>query len=590
MERGADGGGCRLAAARDAGGPGRGRRARRRPLTNEGAYAWAKLAKGVIGTDSVDAQLGDGLPAELVLALPRATIDEACSAKTVVLLTGDVREELPVLFLRLRQAALEGGTALVELAPRPTSLSRYAAVSVAARPGDAPPLARALTGDDGAASSLQSHPEGPAWHPEDLARARAAARSRRRAGDGVVVVLGRPSVAEHEGVMAEAARVLATALPGARFLPVLRRGNVHGALDMGLAPGLLPGRVGLDGGRRAGSPPHWGSVPAGRGLDAAGILAIARPTGPTGVRALVAARGRPDRRLPRPPAGRAGPSAAADFVVAVTGHPSPTVDRADVVLPVAVAHERPGTTTNVEGRVSRLGQKLVAPGLAWPDWMIAAELAVALGGDLRVGSVSELWEEIERLAPAYAGLTPAVLDSDAERDGVLVPFDAAARASAGARRADRPGGSAGRGVGGAPGGPAPGRPSRVAAAEMRRRPATRRRGRRRRRRPCWPQRRAAGRARRTCRRPTATRCGWCRPAASTTPACGRRLAVAGPAGADGRGPGQPLRPRPPGRRHRRPGAGPLGPWRPGAAGRGRRRACPGGGGGRVQPAGTGRER
>ena len=31
-------------------------------LTNEDAYAWAKLAKGVLGTDNVDAQLGDGLP------------------------------------------------------------------------------------------------------------------------------------------------------------------------------------------------------------------------------------------------------------------------------------------------------------------------------------------------------------------------------------------------------------------------------------------------------------------------------------------------------------------------------------------------
>ena len=38
--------------------------------TNEDAYAWARLAKGVIGTDHVDAQLGDGLPAELVLGLP----------------------------------------------------------------------------------------------------------------------------------------------------------------------------------------------------------------------------------------------------------------------------------------------------------------------------------------------------------------------------------------------------------------------------------------------------------------------------------------------------------------------------------------
>ena len=52
-------------------------------FSNEDAYSWAKLAKSVIGTDSVDAQLGDGLPAETVLGLPRATIDEACSARVV---------------------------------------------------------------------------------------------------------------------------------------------------------------------------------------------------------------------------------------------------------------------------------------------------------------------------------------------------------------------------------------------------------------------------------------------------------------------------------------------------------------------------
>ncbi|MHB1584713.1 MAG: NADH-quinone oxidoreductase subunit G, partial [Acidimicrobiales bacterium] len=117
-------------------------------LTNEAAYAWAKLAKGVIGTDSVDAQLGDGLPAELVLGLPRATIDETCSARTVLLLSGDVREELPVLFLRLRHAVRELGTALVELTTLPTSLTAAAAVSLTVRPGEAPALARALAGDD----------------------------------------------------------------------------------------------------------------------------------------------------------------------------------------------------------------------------------------------------------------------------------------------------------------------------------------------------------------------------------------------------------------------------------------------------------
>ena len=54
-------------------------------------------------------QLGDGLPAEVVLGLPRATIDEACSASAVVLLAPDLKEELPVLYLRLRAAAVEHG-------------------------------------------------------------------------------------------------------------------------------------------------------------------------------------------------------------------------------------------------------------------------------------------------------------------------------------------------------------------------------------------------------------------------------------------------------------------------------------------------
>ncbi|HUA95570.1 MAG TPA: molybdopterin-dependent oxidoreductase, partial [Acidimicrobiales bacterium] len=363
------------------------------------------------------AQLGDGLPAELVLSLPRATIDQACSARTVVLLSGDVREELPVLYLRLREAALEGGANLVELAARATSLTRHAAVSLPVRPGDAPAIARAVTGDDAAAALLRSHPEGPAWPAEALTRARELIGS----GDTVVVVVGRPSLAEHEDVVAEAARILAGALPGARFLTALRRGNVLGALDMGLSPGLLPGRVSLEDGRDWFGA-RWGSVPRARGRGAAGVLTSLAGDGEDRVRALIAlgtdvSSDFPDRQL----ADRA--LSAGAFVVTVSGHPSPIVDRADVVLPAAVTHERPGTTTNIEGRLSRLGQKLVAPGQAWPDWMIATELAAGLGGDLGVSGVADLWDEIERVAPAYAGATAAVLDSPAARDGVLVPFD-----------------------------------------------------------------------------------------------------------------------------------------------------------------------
>jgi len=56
-------------------------------LTNEGAFAWERFVRGVLGSDHLDAQYGDGLDAALLQSLPRATIDEAASAKTVVTLT-----------------------------------------------------------------------------------------------------------------------------------------------------------------------------------------------------------------------------------------------------------------------------------------------------------------------------------------------------------------------------------------------------------------------------------------------------------------------------------------------------------------------
>jgi NADH-quinone oxidoreductase subunit G len=426
-----------LTKAQESGGPGAVAVIGGARLTNESAYAWAKLAKGVIGTDSVDAQLGDGLPAELVLGLPRATIDAAAAAPVLITLAGDLREELPVLFLRLREAVM-GATTLLELAAAPTALTPLAAASLALRPGEAPLVARALCGDAAAVTELDTHPEGSAVGDDVLKTARNVLAAHPD-GEGVVIVLGRPSYAESGDVVAEAARVLAHALPKATFLPALRRGNVFGALDMGLAPGLLPGRVGLESGREWFTA-AWGSVPKAAGLDTAAILAsmaresaapanAAPANSDSAVTSLILLGADPLSDFPdRAVAEKA--LAAGHFVLAVTGHPSESVTSfADVVLPCAVAHERPGTTTNIEGRVSRLGQKLTAPGFAWPDWMIAAELAAALGADLGVSSANDLAEELHLTAPAYFGLTGAVLHSDAAHDGILVPIVAGAPAS-----------------------------------------------------------------------------------------------------------------------------------------------------------------
>jgi NADH-quinone oxidoreductase subunit G len=382
-------------------------------LSNEDAYAWAKLAKGVIGTDSVDAQMGDGLPAEVIAALPRASIDEACKARCLVVLAGDLREELPVLFLRVRGAVVDDGVPLVELAPQAGSLTEFATASLPYRPGEAAEIVRALAAGGPCPASVEA---------SDWAAASDALRNGGTGsgdGDGVVVILGRPSLAEDGLLVAAAAAAMAEAWPAARFLPALRRGNVMGAIDMGLAPGLLPGRVALDEGRDFFAS-QWGAVPSDRGRDAAGIL---EGLADGSVAALLLVGADPRRDFPDATVAAAALEKA-DFVVAVDGFLSPSAAQADVVLPAAIFHERSGTTTNIEGRITRLGQKLVAPGQCWPDWMIASEIAARLGGDLAVDSITDIWDEIERVCASHAGITRAVLDADSARDGIIAPLAA----------------------------------------------------------------------------------------------------------------------------------------------------------------------
>ena len=99
-------------------------------LTNEGAFAWERFVRGVLGSEHVDAQYGDGLDAVLLQALPKATIDEAANACTVVTLTGDLREELPILFLRLRENAVKRNASIVEFAFGPSALRSVARSSL----------------------------------------------------------------------------------------------------------------------------------------------------------------------------------------------------------------------------------------------------------------------------------------------------------------------------------------------------------------------------------------------------------------------------------------------------------------------------
>lgn len=312
--------------------------------TNEGAFAWAKLADAV-GIAHRDAQLGDGLPAE-VLGLPRATIADAASAATVIVVGPDLKEELPVLYLRLRDAATKGTTRIIEFTSRSTGLSRYAWKSVVHAPGmGASEIAKTLA-DPQVSAQLA-------------------------AGD-VVVVAGRGNLAASEQTELASLQAVLAAVPDATVLPALRRGNVVGALQLGLAPAA--------------------------GFDA---LSTMRAAADGKVDLLVLLGADPLNDCPDADLARRA-IAGARRVVSIDTLPSESTQLADVVLPAASFGEQSGTTTNLEGRVSKVTQKVTAHGTARPDWMIANELAVRLGHDLGFTSVDDVTAAISAEVPAYA--------------------------------------------------------------------------------------------------------------------------------------------------------------------------------------------
>lgn len=330
--------------------------------SNEDAFAWAQLADAV-GITHRDAQLGDGLPAE-VLGLNRATIEEAANASTIIVLGPDIKEELPVLYLRLRDAVQEGRSKLVEISAVDTGLTRYAWRSLRHQPG-----LQAET-----VAELLSDPEMQA----------------QLANGDVVVVTGRPNLAESADATVAALSALLDGVPDAKVLPALRRGNVVGALSVGLAPtdadhdGLATLRAAADG-----------------KLELL-ILLGADPLNDC-----------PDAGLAR----RA--LAGARRVVSIDTHLSESTRLADVVLAAAAYGEKAGTTTNIEGRVTTLAEKVTTTGTARPDWMIAVELALMLDvdGDLaNVVSVDDVTAAIARTVPGFGSITGAAA---AGTNGVL---------------------------------------------------------------------------------------------------------------------------------------------------------------------------
>ncbi|NCU86963.1 MAG: NADH dehydrogenase (quinone) subunit G, partial [Actinobacteria bacterium] len=328
--------------------------------TNEDAFAWAMLADK-LGINQRDAQLGDGLSPE-IFKLDQATIDQTCAASTIVLLAPDLKEELPVLYLRLRDAAQKRKSRIIEFSSRDSGLTPYAWRSVGFEPGS-----QAQTVRDALATQEMK---------EQISRGE------------VVVVVGRQNLAESEVFTLQALAEVFVAAPNAKVLPVLRRGNVRGAVVAGLTPKNNSGDA-ID---------ILNSAAAGK-IDCL-ILLGADPISD------VADSGVVQRAL-----------AQVKNLISVDTMLNNSNRKADVVLPAAAYGEKNGTTTNLEGRISNVVQKITPRGTSRPDWMIATELSIVMGADIGVSSLEDLSEKLVGTVAAFAPSSDA---KSTNGDGVLM--------------------------------------------------------------------------------------------------------------------------------------------------------------------------
>ncbi|MFQ5522942.1 MAG: NADH-quinone oxidoreductase subunit NuoG [Acidimicrobiia bacterium] len=365
--------------------------------TNEDAYALSKFARVVLGTNHIDSRMGDELaPHFLAATVDRARIDDLDSADTILVWGPDLKERHPTLYLRVRRAAQELDARLVVVHPRATGLDDRAAHILRYRPGAGFDLLQAIAAGE---------------HPEVAAALEA---------EKVVALVGVASLADGP-VLAEAVADLVRQRAGtACLLPLDDRANVYGALDMGLAPDLLPGRVALDSVGCANLAASWGDIPRVPGRDTSGIL---EGLASGELRGLVLVGADPVGDFPEPELA-AEALDIAEFVVSVDLFLHDSNRNANVILPAAGFAEKEGTVTNIEGRIQKVNQIRPLLGQARPEWSVFDDLAVLMGAPLGLSSAELVFKELATVSPAYEGLSWAMVETKG-RDGVVIPLHGA---------------------------------------------------------------------------------------------------------------------------------------------------------------------
>lgn len=192
--------------------------------------------------------------------------------------------------------------------------------------------------------------------------------------------------------------------PGSGVMPLRGQNNVQGACDVGALAEFYPGY------RRADDPETvrffseaWGSksLPVGRGLTAMEMIDAAHEGR---IRAMYIIGEDPANSDPSSNHTREALQNL-DFLVVQDIFMTATAQLADVILPATVWAEKEGTFTSTERRVQWSSRAISPPEEAKADLDIVCQVANRLGLKFNYPDAASVLSEINRLVPAYGGIT-----------------------------------------------------------------------------------------------------------------------------------------------------------------------------------------
>ena len=373
-------------------------------LTLEDGYGYSKFARAVLGTNNIDfrarqhsSEEADFLAHAVAGTGLGVSFADLENASSVLLVCLEPEEEAGMIFLRLRKAFRKKHIATWTLAPYPSSGAQKMGAQ----------LIRCVPGDE--ANLLDQLHQATGQSDDQLASISLDANS---------VILVGERAAGLSGTFSACHRLAERT--GARLAWVPRRAGDRAAVEAGCLPNLLPGgRPVADAAARVDTQATWGieSLPSLEGREADEILIAAADAE---LKALVVAGVDPND-FADPQAALEGLEAV-DFLISLETRASLVTERADVVFPVSLMHERAGTFVNWEGRRRPFGV-VIEPPNGMSDLRVLAALADALGTDLGLRTPAEagaeldelgVWEGARSEAPDYeAGETAEPLASTA---------------------------------------------------------------------------------------------------------------------------------------------------------------------------------